>query len=276
MSLPSNRLLDGRVALVTGANHGIGAATATALSAEGAAVLVAYLAIDVPEDLGLSDTYRRDRASDGTGVADDIRAAGGRAAAVSVDLSDPHSPRALFDAAEEAFGPVDILINNASAWVADSFVSADTRTHVSGSLLAEVSAATWDQQFAVDARASALLIAEFARRHIDRGASWGRIVSMTSGGPEGFPGEVSYGAAKAALVNYTMSAATELAPYGVTANAVHPPVTDTGWITDDVRDLVARSADLVHVADPGEVAAVIAWLVSDAARLVTRNVIHLR
>ena len=64
-------------------------------------------------------------------------------------------------------------------------------------------------------------------------AQWGRIVSLTSGGPLGFPEEASYGAAKAALVNYTMTAALELAEHGVTANAVHPPVTDTGWITPD-------------------------------------------
>ena len=56
----------------------------------------------------------------------------------------------------------------------------------------------------------------------------------------GFPQEVSYGAAKAALENYTMAASSELAPYGITANIVHPPVTDTGWVTDEVRALVAR------------------------------------
>ncbi len=85
----------------------------------------------------------------------------------------------------------------------------------------------------------------------------------------GFPGEVSYGAAKAALENYTMSASTELAPFGITANIVHPPVTDTGWITDEVR---RRH----RVVAPEQVAEVIAWLCSDAARLVTGNVIRLR
>ena len=89
-------------------------------------------------------------------------------------------------------------------------------------------------------------------------------------------GEVSYGAAKAALENYTMSASTELAPFGITANVVHPPVTDTGWITDEVRAFVASSPEHHHVADPDEVADVIAWLCSDAARLVTGNVIRLR
>jgi 3-oxoacyl-[acyl-carrier protein] reductase len=120
------------------------------------------------------------------------------------------------------------------------------------------------------------MIAEFGRRHAARGGTWGRIVGLTFGGGLGFPGEVSYGAAKAAQENYTMSAAAELAPYGVTANMVHPPVTDTGWVTDAVRESVAASTGHVHVAAPQEVADVIAWLASDAAALVTGNVLRLR
>jgi 3-oxoacyl-[acyl-carrier protein] reductase len=139
-----------------------------------------------------------------------------------------------------------------------------------------VTAATWTRQFAVDAMGAALMISEFARRHIARQANWGRIIGLTSGGELGFPEEVSYGAAKAAQVNYTMSAALELAPFGVTANMVHPPVTDTGWITDAVRDQVAASAALIHIASPDEVAGVIAYLVSDPAALITANVITLR
>jgi 3-oxoacyl-[acyl-carrier protein] reductase len=73
-----------------------------------------------------------------------------------------------------------------------------------------------------------------------------------------------------------MSAAIELAPFGVTANMVHPPVTDTGWVTREVRDLVEATPTLVHVASPAEVADVIAYLASDAARLITANVITLR
>jgi 3-oxoacyl-[acyl-carrier protein] reductase len=124
--------------------------------------------------------------------------------------------------------------------------------------------------------AAALLIGEFAGRHIGRGATWGRIIGLTSGGKLGFPEEVSYGAAKAAQVNYTMSAALELAEYGITANMVHPPVTDTGWVTDAVRDFVGSSSEHVHVASPAEVADVIAYLASDAAALITANVITLR
>ena len=120
------------------------------------------------------------------------------------------------------------------------------------------------------------MISEFAKRHIKREATWGRIVGLTSGGPLGFPGEVSYGAAKAALNNFTMSAALELAKYGITANVVFPPVTDTGWVTAEVRKSVVESPAHFHVARPEEVAHAIAYLASDHARLITGNVIHLR
>jgi 3-oxoacyl-[acyl-carrier protein] reductase len=73
-----------------------------------------------------------------------------------------------------------------------------------------------------------------------------------------------------------MSAAFELAAYGVTANVVHPPVTDTGWVTAEVEQYVAESSDLLHVAAPDEVADVIAYLASERARLITANMIRLR
>jgi 3-oxoacyl-[acyl-carrier protein] reductase len=203
-----------------------------------------------------------------------MRAAGGQAIAVEADLTDPTTAVRLFDVAEAELGPVDILVNNASGWLADTFTT-EARDQFGRTEL-RVSFATFERQFSVDARGAALLIAEFARRHIERKARSGRIVGLTSGGPTGFPGEVSYGAAKAALENYTMSAAFELAQFGVTANIVYPPVTDTGWITDDVRRYVESRQDLVHIAQPDEVARVIAYLVSDEARLISGNIVRLR
>jgi 3-oxoacyl-[acyl-carrier protein] reductase len=264
----------GHTAIVTGANHGIGAATAATLARQGCAVLITYLRLRDEVDPGIPQAYRDRRAQDAETVAGSITAGGGKVIAVEADLSDPAAPAALFDAAEAELGPVDILVNNATSWVQDSFTPVGPDRL--GRLLSPVTGQTWRQQFAVDAMAAALLIAEFARRHIGRGADWGRIVGLTSGGPLGFPEEVSYGAAKAAQDNYTMSAAVELAPYGVTANMVHPPVTDTGWVTDATRELVARSGTLFHVAEPAQVADVIAWLASDAGALVTGNVITLR
>jgi 3-oxoacyl-[acyl-carrier protein] reductase len=264
----------GHTAIVTGANHGIGAATAAALARGGCAVLCTFFRVIDPDDPGVPQAYRDRRAGDADAVVAEIRAAGGRAVAVEADLTDPAVPATLFDAAEGHFGPVDILVNNATGWLADSFAVAGPDRL--GRSLQPVTSATWSQQFKVDAMAAALMIGEFARRHIARGGTWGRIVGLTSGGELGFPEEVSYGAAKAAQVSYTMSAAAELAAFGVTANMVHPPVTDTGWVTDAVRDAVAASATLFHVASPAEVAGVIAYLTSDAAALITGNVITLR
>jgi 3-oxoacyl-[acyl-carrier protein] reductase len=264
----------GRTAIVTGANHGIGAATAVALARRDCSVLCTYLRIQDPVDPGTPQAYRDHRAGSADAVVAEIEAAGGRAVAIEADLSDPATPAALFDAAEERLGPVDILVNNATGWLADTFRAAGTDRH--GRSLQPVTAATWSRQFAVDAMAAALLISEFARRHIARGGTWGRIVGLTSGGDLGFPEEVSYGAAKAAQVNYTMSAALELGEYGVTANMVYPPVTDTGWVTDPVREFVESSRSHLHVASPEQVADVIAYLASDAAELITANVITLR
>jgi 3-oxoacyl-[acyl-carrier protein] reductase len=263
----------GHTAIVTGANHGIGAATALALARRGCAVLCTFLRVDddVP---GFGPAYRDNRARGGAPVAEEIRAGGGRVLAVEANLSNPATASELFDTAEEHLGPVDILVNNASGWVADTFRPAHNDAF--GRKVQVVSPGTWLQQFSVDAMGAGMLIAEFARRHIARGGTWGRIIGLTSGGEIGFPDEVSYGAAKAAQDSYTMSAAIELADYGVTANMVHPPVTDTGWVNDAVRKMVADSPTMFHVATPAEVAEVIAYLASDAAALVTANVIALR
>jgi len=266
--------MSGHVAIVTGANHGIGAATATALAAGGCAVLCAYWRVRDAEDPAVPRAYRDSRLRDADRVVAGIEAAGGRAVAVEADLTDPGAPARLFDIAEERLGPVDILVNNATGWVQDTFSPADTDYH--GRALQPVSLATWSQQFAVDAMAPALLIGELARRHAARGATWGRVVGLTSGGELGFPEEVSYGAAKAAQTNYTMSAAAELASLGITANMIHPPVTDTGWVTESVREFVAGSTTHHTVATPADVAEVVAYLASDAARLISGNVITLR
>jgi 3-oxoacyl-[acyl-carrier protein] reductase len=265
---------NGHTAIVTGANHGVGAATAATLARNGCAVLCTFLRVSDPVDPGTPQAYREHRAQDAEHVVAGIREGGGRSLAVEADLSDPAVPAMLFDAAEEHFGPVDILVNNATGWLADTFTPSGTDRL--GRSLQPVTAATWTRQFAVDAMGAALMIGEFARRHVARQADWGRIIGLTSGGELGFPEEVSYGAAKAAQVNYTMSAALELAKFGVTANMVYPPVTDTGWVTDAVRDSVKASRTLFHIAQPDEVAEVIAYLASDAATLITANVITLR
>ena len=249
---------------------------AVALGELGADVALTYLRLsnDDDDDPGRPPEYRASVGRARTTTVESVITAGGAAHAVEADLSDPDAPSHLFDEVEHVLGPVAILVHNASGWRKDTFTPEaadrfDRRTE-------RVSAATFDTQFHVDARAARCSSPSSATRHRDRDADWGRVVTLTSGGPNGFPGEVSYGAAKAALENYTMSAAIELAPMGITANVVYPAVTDTGWVTDDVRRFVAESDDHVHVATPREVAAVIAWLCTDEAFLVTGNIIRLR
>lgn len=176
---------------MTGANHGIGAAVAQSLARDGVSVLCKYLRIEDLVDPGTPEAYRINRRGSANEVVERIVGAGGNAIAVEADLSDPDVPRQLFDTAEAQLGPVDILLNNATGWVQDTFVSREHDRF--GRRLAPVTARTWEQQFRVDAMAPALLIAEFARRHRARSAAWGRIVGMSSGGDMGFPEEVSYG-----------------------------------------------------------------------------------
>jgi 3-oxoacyl-[acyl-carrier protein] reductase len=263
------------VAIVTGANHGIGAATAERFAADGIAVVVTYLRGRVTSDPATPEQYQQNRMRSGDEVIDRITAAGGRAIEIEADLLDATTPAMLFDRAEAEFGPVDIVINNATGWASgDSFVAGTTDP--AGRVTPGVTAELFDHTFGVDARAGALMIAEFARRHIARDGTWGRIVGLTSGGPNGFPSEVTYGAAKMALENYTMAAATELGRRSVTANMVHPPITDSGWVNESIREFAETSTEQFHVAEPAEVASVIAWLCSDEARMVTGNVIRMR
>jgi 3-oxoacyl-[acyl-carrier protein] reductase len=260
-----------RVAVVTGANHGIGAAIAVALARSGVRVLATFLGMGAVSE---PSTYDTNRASTTEDLVGQVESEGGVAVGLELDLTSEGAAAVIFDTAEQRLGPVSILINNASAWVADTFV--DVEEDRLGRPLSRLDESTFDTVFAVDARASALLIAEFAVRHRSHGLDWGRIVGLTSGGPNGFPEEVSYGAAKVAMENFTMSAAFELADRGITANVVHPPVTDTGWVDDEIRRMVAASPEMFHIATPDEVAAVVVFLCSKVADLITANRIHLR
>ena len=245
---------------MTGANHGIGAAVAIALAQLGAKVAVSYLRLETEDDdPSRPAAYATARRRDATAVLEGVGEAGSEAIAIEGDLADPATPARLFDQAEAGLGPVSVLVNNASGWRQDTFGAATV--DAIGRPNRPVTAASVDAQLLVDARGGALMIAELAHRHRQRQANWGRIISVTSGGPTGFPGEVSYGAAKAALENYTMSAATELADVGITANVVYPPVTDTGWVSDAVRQAVAADPVLHHIAEPRQVAEVIALAV---------------
>lgn len=270
--MPASHLI-GRIALVTGANHGIGAATAAALAERGADVAVTYLRTEPEADR--SKAFNAARNADGTATKTAVEALGRRCLSIEADLVDTAALGSLYERVEHELGPVSVLVHNASGGHKDTYARPRTGSH-GGACSDEVTVESVDAQLHIDARAGALLMAQFIRRHRDRHATWGRIVTLTSGEGRAYPGQVSYGAGKAALISYTLSAAAEMAGDGVSANVVYPPVTDTGWITDDIRDFVCKDLEHHHVADPAEVAEVIAWLCADAGRIVTGNIIRLR
>ena len=183
--------LAGRVALVTGASRGIGAAIARRLAADGARVVVNY----------------HTSADEAGKVVATIQADGGEAAAVQADVADPDQIEALFDAAETAFGRVSLLVNNAA--------DRGTPTPAPG-----VDADAVDRMFGTNVRGPVLCIAEFARRAGDAG---GRVVNLTSGQARTpMPGAGLYAGTKGAMEAITRAFAADLGPAGITVNGVAP------------------------------------------------------
>ena len=276
--------LDQRVVLVTGGNNpdGIGAGTAKAFAAQGARVFLHFFrapaaaATEAPESSTPGEAlYRRRQQQTADDVVKAIRAHGGTIEAWEADLSDPDAPRALFEHAEHAFGAVDILVNNAAHAEHDTFVPpAGTPRNrraelATGRRPAPLSAQTFDRHFSVNTRAVALLIAEFARRLVARGASYGRVINVSTAGAYVFPSEVSYGASKLALEAYTRSAAVELGQFGITVNAVSLGPVQTGWISPELETALLSTIPLGRIGTPPEVADVIVFLASEQARWVT-------
>jgi 3-oxoacyl-[acyl-carrier protein] reductase len=112
-------------------------------------------------------------------------------------------------------------------------------------------------------------MAEYGRRHASRGADWGRVVNVSTDSADCFPGEVSYGASKAALESYSRSAAMELGPYGITVNVVAPGPIQTGWIPLEAEESIVETIPLGRMGRSDDVADVIVFLASDQARWVT-------
>jgi len=269
--------LSGRVAVVTGANHGIGAATAEALAALDVRVVLSYLRIgtaSAPDDAPPGpEHYARQRGRSADEVVERIRQRGGLAVAIEADLAAVATPPALFDFAEAHFGPVEILVNNAAHWEPDSFAPSAPEPGV-WSVANLLTAESADQTFAVNARAPALLTAELARRHAEGGRRWGRVINVSSDGADGAPNEVSYWASKAALESYTRSSASELGQFGITVNCVSPGPIQTGYISPQLEARLIPTIPLGRLGEPADIADAIVLLASEQARWLTGQIVY--
>jgi len=243
-------LLAGKVALVTGAGRGIGAAAARLFAREGAEVMLA------------ARTEDRLKA-----VAEDVRAAGGVAGYVVCDLADPASVRAAVDAAVARYGRLDAAFNNGA-------------TITPPGPIGEVSEADFDHLYAVNLKGAWLAMsAEIAAIRATAGS--GAVVNNSSVGSVGANPELpAYGAMKRAVNSLTESAAVTYGPDGIRVNAIAPGSTLTDmlrtWEADSpgLFDRLTAGTPLRRMATPEEIAQAAAWLLSDRASYVTGTVLR--
>jgi 3-oxoacyl-[acyl-carrier protein] reductase len=234
-------------ALVTGVSRGSGiaAAVARALAGDGWSVAgTGYLAYDETEPWGAEPD-----------APDRLLAESSLTAWSEDDLSDPEAPARVVEAAENAVGPLTALV----------IVHTESRT---GGIL-DTTAASFDRHMAVNARATLLLTAEFARRFRREHGS-GRIVAFTS---SAIHGEVAYGASKAAVEKIVLAAAAELGPWGITVNAINPGPTDTGWISDDLREQFEQATPLSRIGLPEDAARLVAFLCAPSGGWITGQIL---
>jgi 3-oxoacyl-[acyl-carrier protein] reductase len=240
-----------RVAIVTGAARGIGAATAQRLARDGHAVAV----LDLDE-----------RACAGTVEA--ITAAGGRAIAVGVDVSQADQVEAAVRRVADELGAPTILVNNAGI--------------IRDNLIFKMTVDDWDSVMAVHLR-GAFLMTRAVQVHMTQ-ERYGRIVNLSSSSAQGNRGQANYSAAKAGLQGFTKTLAIELGRFGVTANAVAPGFIQTDMtrataerIGVSFEDFIAHSASQIpvqRVGQPEDIAATISFLCSEEAGFVSGQVIY--
>jgi len=241
-----------RVAIVTGAGRGIGAAVSRRLARDGMAV--ALLDLD-----GASATT----------VAAELTAAGGRALGLDVDVTDTEQVEAAVVRVADELGAPTVLVNNAGV--------------LRDNLLFKMANDDWDTVMNVHLR-GAFLVTRAVQQHMTE-AKWGRIINLSSTSALGNRGQVNYSAAKAGLQGFTKTLALELGPFGVTANAVAPGFIATdmtaataerlGMSFDDFCAFVAAETPVRRVGQPEDVAHAVAFLASEDAGFISGQVIYI-
>jgi 3-oxoacyl-[acyl-carrier protein] reductase len=237
--------LSGRVAFVTGASQGIGRACALKLATEGAAVAAAARNQEKLNEL-----------------VNEISAAGGKAAAFALDVTDEEQVKSTIKAAGAQFGKLDILVNNAGI----------TRDQ----LVMRMKRADWDAVLQTNLTAAYLCIQQVSISMIKQ--RWGRIINIASVfGQMGQAGQANYSASKAGLIGLTMAIARELGSRNITCNAVAPGFIETAMtevLGDEFKSNAAKQIPLGRVGSASDVANAVAFLASDEASYITGHVLN--
>jgi NAD(P)-dependent dehydrogenase (short-subunit alcohol dehydrogenase family) len=243
--------VEGKIAIVTGAASGIGAATAQVLAREGASVVVADL--------------NRDGA---VAHAKQLAAEGGAVIGIGFDLGDPKSIESLVAETVSAFGGIDVLHNNAAA------------THLAATRdgpIMQAEPGVWEETFRINVLGTALMIKAVVPHLLERGG--GSIVNTSSGaGLAGDLGHAAYGASKAAINAVTRYAATELGKLGIRVNAVSPGLIETSaaatsGFTGELRDIMLANHLTPRLGTPEDIANAVLFLASDDSTFMTGQVL---